>query len=160
MKELQPGEWRVALTTRSEDLNNEREWEERYCSTLDRFYALVSEEELEREAAAKARAARARHLTHRPIRYTPGSSRPCSRKHSMSCVTFAKHAGPSSKFLHATCLVPCLNYCSLIKYRLLMSVLQAVQKHLPLITGVWCCQCRVAYRIILLFLQRSRLNQL
>ena len=87
MKELQPGEWRVALTTRSEDLNNEREWEERYCSTLDRFYALVSEEELEREAAAKARAARARHLTHRPIRYTPGSSRPCSRKHSMSCVT-------------------------------------------------------------------------
>ncbi|KAK9807078.1 hypothetical protein WJX73_001549 [Symbiochloris irregularis] len=76
IKSVDARDAKVHLTTRSSDLNNEADWEEKYCGDVDHggdeHYHVKSEAE-KREERAKAlkeeRAKRNREFPHRPIRH-------------------------------------------------------------------------------------------
>jgi hypothetical protein len=54
---VEPEQWQVQLTTRSDRLNDERRWEEEYLAQEDKWYVLPKEEELKEAADAARRAA-------------------------------------------------------------------------------------------------------
>jgi len=70
IKSVAPNEFWVRLTTASADLNAEAAWEAEYCAKLERFYHVLSEEELRAaRLAARAAAAKAKTFVARPIRH-------------------------------------------------------------------------------------------
>ena len=78
IKQVSPRDWKVSLTTRSLDLNNDRYWEERYCADPefggDECYHVRTMDEIRAEANAKRQQLQQRkdknkEPFHRPIRH-------------------------------------------------------------------------------------------
>ncbi|BDA45673.1 Transcription elongation factor SPT6 [Coccomyxa sp. Obi] len=68
IKAVAPSSWVVELTTASQDLMNDAEWEEKYCGG-DEYYHVLTEAEKGMKKIAEAKAQRQRQIIHRPIRH-------------------------------------------------------------------------------------------